>query len=150
MEQTLQALGGILLKAIPTVIILLLLHWYLKAMLFRPLQKVLAERDAETAGARRKAEEMLRLADSKAAEFDRALADARAGLYREQEAQRKRLVDDQADQVRGARARVEKQVASARADIEKQAAEARVSLGASSQALADEIARNILGRGAAA
>ena len=36
MEKTLDALAGILLRAIPTVLIVLLLHWYLKAMLFQP------------------------------------------------------------------------------------------------------------------
>ena len=36
MEQTLQALAGILLKAIPTIFLLLFLYFYLKLMLFGP------------------------------------------------------------------------------------------------------------------
>jgi len=53
MEQTLQALGGILLKAIPTVILLLILHFYFKAVLFGPIEKMLQQRRELTEGAKR-------------------------------------------------------------------------------------------------
>ena len=43
MEATLHALGGILLRAIPTVILLLILHAYLRAVLFRPIEKMLKQ-----------------------------------------------------------------------------------------------------------
>ena len=50
MDQTLHALGGILLKSIPTVVLLLFLYFYLKSMLFGPLTRVLKQRDELTAG----------------------------------------------------------------------------------------------------
>ena len=59
MEQTLQALVGILQKAVPTILLLILLHFYLKAMLFGPLTKILKDREALTKGARKTAEESL-------------------------------------------------------------------------------------------
>ncbi len=55
MEATLAALGGILLKAIPTLLIVLLLHFYLKATFFKPLEKVLHERYNATEGSRKMA-----------------------------------------------------------------------------------------------
>ena len=148
MEQLLPALGGMLLKAIPTILIVLLLHWYLKAMLFKPLQKVLAERDALTIGAKKRAQETLKLADTKAAEFERAIVQARAEIYRDQETKRKEWMGDQAEQVRTARAGADKSVSAARADLDRESAEARENLKATSEGLADEIARTILGRGA--
>ena len=43
MDATLLALGGILLKAVPTFLLVILLNFYLKAMFFKPLEKVLRE-----------------------------------------------------------------------------------------------------------
>ena len=51
MEQTLHDLSGILLRAIPSAALLIILHFYLKGMLFKPLQKVLKQREMLTAGA---------------------------------------------------------------------------------------------------
>ena len=52
MEQTLHALAGILLKSIPTVVLLLFLYFYLKVMLFGPLNRLLKQREELTAGTR--------------------------------------------------------------------------------------------------
>ena len=53
MDATLHALGEILLKAVPTVLLVVVLHFYLKYVFFRPLKKVLAERYDATEGARK-------------------------------------------------------------------------------------------------
>ena len=103
MEQTLQALSGILLKAIPTVFLLIILHFYLKAMLFRPLQKVLKQREELTAGARRAAEQSLEAAERKAQEYEAKFRDARAEVYREQEETRRVWIEDQAKQIAAAK-----------------------------------------------
>jgi F-type H+-transporting ATPase subunit b len=44
MEATLHALSGILLRAVPTFLIVIFLHFYLKYMFFKPLDKVLQAR----------------------------------------------------------------------------------------------------------
>ena len=103
MEQTLQALGGILLKAIPTVCLVLLLYFYFKVMLFGPLEKVLKRRDELTEGARKVAAESLAAAERKAQEYEAKLRDARAEVYREQEETRRRWLEDQASQIAKAR-----------------------------------------------
>ena len=95
MEQTLQALGGILLKAIPTIVLVLILHFYLKRMLFAPLERVLKQRDEATPGARSAAEESLEKAERRAAEYEAAIRDARSEVYKEQEAARNQLIADQ-------------------------------------------------------
>jgi F-type H+-transporting ATPase subunit b len=146
MEQTLEALGGIILKAIPTVVILLFLHFYLKAMLFRPLQKVLKQRDELTAGARKAAEASLAAAERKAQEYEGKLNEARAELYRQHEETRKQWLQDQATQTAEARARMEATVKEARARIAAESEASRQTLRETSESLADQIATRILTR----
>lgn len=146
MEQTFEALGGILLNAIPTIILLIFLHFYLKFVLFKPLQKVLKERDSLTAGARKAAEQSLAAAERKAQEYDAKFRDARAEVYKQQEETRKAWLQDQASQVTAARGRHEAQIKDARFQIAQEAAAARQNLLETSTALADQIANRVLSR----
>ena len=61
-------------KAVPTIIILILLFWYFRAMLFNPLGRILKEREELTEGARRAAEKSLKLAEAKQEEFEQKFA----------------------------------------------------------------------------
>jgi F-type H+-transporting ATPase subunit b len=144
MEQTLHALAGILQKAALTVGLLLLLHFYLKAMLFGPLEKVLKERDHLTKGARKAAEQSLADADKKTQEYETKLREARAEVYKQQEEIRRRWIEEQTSQVAEARERNAAAVRKAREEIAAEAAAARRSLTESSGALADEIATAVL------
>lgn len=146
MEQTLQALSGILVKAIPTVVLVLLLHFYLKAMLFGPLEKILKQREELTDGARKAASASLAEAERKTAEYEAKLRDARAEVYREQEETRRKWLDRQATQVAEARAAMEVSVREAKAQINAEAATARTTLEGTSSTLADEIATSVLSR----
>src|SRR5215470_18917803 len=104
MDATLNALGGILLNAVPTFILFFFLLFYLKAVFFKPLEKVLHERDEATTGARKRAEESLAKAEKKAAEYEEALKAARNDLYREQEEMRKQWHQEHEAQVAAAAA----------------------------------------------
>ncbi len=73
MEQTLHALGEILLKAVPTFVLVLLLYTYLSRMFFRPLEKVLQKRYEVTEGARKLADESLAKAAAKTEEYEAAI-----------------------------------------------------------------------------
>ena len=146
MEQTFEALGGILLKAIPTVLILLFLHFYLKSMLFAPLRKVLQQREELTAGARKAAEASFANAERKAQEYEDKLNEARAEVYKQQEETRKQWLQDQATQASAARVRMEAAVKEARAQIAEESDTARQNLLETSEALADQIASRILTR----
>ena len=146
MEETLHALGGILLKAIPTVIFLIILHFYLKAMLFGPLDRILKQRRELTEGARKVAEDSLAAATRKADEYDAKLRDARAVVYKEQEEMRKRWLEEQGNEVAQARTRMEASVKTAREALAADAAAAQASLKDASSTLADQIAETVLGR----
>jgi F-type H+-transporting ATPase subunit b len=144
MDQTLRALAGLAVNAIPTIVLILILHIYLKQMLFKPLQRVLAERDKATAGARKSAEESLRLAEQKTLQYENAIRDARGEVYREQEKSRLELLAEQERRLVEARQKMSEMVADARRSIDAEAAAARQSLADSSGALADQIANSIL------
>src|SRR5438046_9444866 len=128
MQETLNALSGILLKAIPTIILLIVLHFYLKAVLFKPLDRVMQKRRELTEGARKTAEDSLAAATRKAEEYEAKLREARAAVYKQQEEIRKRWLDEQAQQVAEARVRSESTVKSAREAIAQDVAAARKSL----------------------
>jgi F-type H+-transporting ATPase subunit b len=151
MEQTLQALSGILLKALVTVFFVVLLHFYLKGMLFGPLARILKEREALTEGAKKSAATSLAEAEHKTAEYEVKLREARAEVYREQEAMRRQWLDEQAKQVAEARAASEVRVRAAKAEIAAEAAAARNNLSGTAATLADQIAGSILaGKGTGA
>ncbi len=144
MDSTLQALGGILLRAIPTLLLVILLHLYLKRMFFKPLEKVLGMRREATEGAREAAEAALRFASEKAAEYQAALDHARAGIYKDQEETRRRWLDEQARQIEEARDSNRRSIAQAKEDIAAQVAAAREELVPASRELAGRITQALL------
>lgn len=146
MEETLRALGDLLLQAIPTLIIVLLLHFYLKRVYFRPMERVLTARHEATAGARRLAEESLSRAEEKAAEYDAALRAARAQIYRDQEAFREKLRQEHAQAVEEARQRSAAALTEATRQLEAELAAAKESLRQDAGALSDQIVETILRR----
>ncbi len=137
-------LGGILLKAIPTMVLLLVLYFYLKAMLFGPLDRVLKQRRELTDGARKAAQRSLEAAEHKTQEFEAKLREARGQVYKEQEEIRRKLLEDQASQIAAAHAKNEAVVKDAKQGLAAETAAARESLIASSGALADRIVVSLM------
>src|SRR6204780_5370661 len=107
MQTTLHALSMILLKAIPTFLLVILLHFYLKYMFFKPLEKVLRARYESTEGAQKRAAESLQKAADRTAEYEAALRSARAKIYQSQEELHRRLQEEHAAQVHAAREQAE-------------------------------------------
>ena len=144
MGDLLNTVGELLLKAVPTIVLFVFLYFFLKSMFFEPLAKVLAERDAKTAGARDNAAQSLKRADEKMAQFDNALREAKGELYKEQEATRRQWLDDQASQLKASRAEAEEMIAKGKAEIAADTEAAKSSLALQSEALADHIANSLL------
>jgi F-type H+-transporting ATPase subunit b len=144
MESVLAQLGGLLLKALPTFLLVLVLHFYLKLVFFKPLQRVLEARYQATEGARKQAESTLQIAASKAAEYEKAMRAARAEVYAAQEQLHRELEEQRKNDVAAARGRAEQTVAEAKAALARDVEEARRSLAGDTEALAEQIARSIL------
>lgn len=137
-------LGELFLQAVPTVLIVLLFYLVLRGLFFKPLLRVMAEREARTAGARKAAEVAQAAAAEKVKQYQEALRRARGQVYAEQEAARKKLLDDRAAQLKDARGKAAIEVASAKERMTQDLVEARRDIEASVAQLAAEIARRVL------
>lgn len=146
MDSTLNQLGGILLNAVPTVILLLVVFLYLKWMFFRPLEKVLAERKLATTGTREKAEALLAKAGQTAAAIEAELKKARESIYQEQEEARRRWSSDQTAQLDQARNSAREAIHQAKMELESETAAAKRELSATAESLAEQIANTLLER----
>ena len=146
METILGQLKDLFLSATPTVIIVFLFFLFLRWAFFGPMERILAERAARTQGARREAEAAQAAAAEKAKAYGEAFRKARAELYAEQEAARRKVLDERLDLVKETRNRAQEVIRSAKERIAREATEARRQLEGESEALGTEIARAILGR----
>jgi F-type H+-transporting ATPase subunit b len=149
MDAMLQALGGILLKAIPTFLLVVLLHFYLKGVFFNPMRKVLRQRYDATEGARKLAAESLERAAAKTAEYAAAMRAARTEIYQAQEQAHKRLQESEMAKLAAARRHAEAAVAEAKSRLAGDVQAAKAALARDSELLANQIADSIL-RGRAA
>lgn len=146
MEQTIQALGGILLKAIPTICLLLIVHFYLRAMFFRPLQNVLAKRRESIEGARESAEKLLSQSSARADAIEAELRKAREEIYQEQEEARRRWTGEQTARLEEARRDSREMIHQAKQQLDAEAAAAKRDLAGTADALAEQIAKSLLER----
>jgi F-type H+-transporting ATPase subunit b len=144
MQDIVGQLGELFLQAVPTVLIIFLFYFILRAIFFKPLLKVMAEREARTVGAQKAAESAQAAAAEKVKQYEDALKHARAKVYGEQEAARKKLLDERTEVVKAARARATAEIASAKARIEGELAAAQKDLDATVGQLAAEIVSRIL------
>ncbi|HWB87376.1 MAG TPA: hypothetical protein VG675_24750 [Bryobacteraceae bacterium] len=138
-----------MLKALPTFILVILLHFFLKSIFFKPMGKVLQQRYELTEGARKRAAESLARADAKTAEYDAAIRTARAGVYQAHEQLYKQLQEQQRQELQSARERAEASLQAAKAEILKEVEQAKSALARDGERLAEEIAESILRRSAA-
>ena len=144
MDQTLNQLGELLLGAVPTVILLALLYALYTTIVHKPLQRVLEERRSKTEGAIEKSKADVAAADARTSEYEQRLREARAAVFRAQEARRQAALQARSNAVSEARARAQAEVQAAKASIESDRAAAEKGLLGEAEALAREIMRRVL------
>ena len=149
MDEILKSLATLVVNALPTLILVLLLHFYLKATFFKPLEAVMKQRHEATAGARKLADQAFARANEKMAQYEEAIRNARTEVYKEQETIRQQFRAEQATAVAEAKAKAGALVAAARAQISSDTAEAKAALAGESERIADQIADSLLARRAA-
>jgi F-type H+-transporting ATPase subunit b len=149
MDDTLRALGEILLKAVPTFLLVFILHFYLKKVFFQPMEKMLRERFEATEGARKLADQALARASARTSEYEAAIRKVRSEIYQAQEQFYKQLQESQAAQIAAARQSAEDHIHAAKAQLARDVEAAKASLAQASDGLATEIADRMV-RGTAA
>jgi F-type H+-transporting ATPase subunit b len=144
MSDLVHQIGELFLRAVPVVIIVLIFYFLMRSLFFQPLLKVMAERDARTLGAQKAAEAAQVAAAAKEREYEEALKHARAMVYAEQEADRKKLMDERAAILKDARGKADAEVNAAKERVAGEFAGAKKEMQAASAQLAAEIARRVL------
>jgi F-type H+-transporting ATPase subunit b len=142
--EILHQLGELFLQATPTVVILLVFYVVMRFLFFQPLLKVMGERDARTVGARKAAESAQSAANDKVKQYQEALRGARAQVYAEQEAARKKLLDERAAKLKDARAKAATEVGQAKERVSKEFSAAASEVGEAVPQLSAEIASRLL------
>src|SRR6266436_5741900 len=144
MQLIVHQLGELFLQAAPTVLIILLFYFILRAVFFKPLLSVMAEREARTVGAQKASEAAQAAATEKVKQYREALKQARGQVYAEQEAARKKLLEERAAQIKDARTRAAAEVSAAKERVAAELAAARREVEAMVAQLSAEIARRVL------
>ncbi len=144
MPDLVHQLGELFLGAVPVALIVLVSYLVLRSLFFQPLLKVMAERDARTLGAQKSAEAAQAAAAEKIRQYQEALKQARAKVYAEQEAARKKLMEERAAFLKEARAKASAEVNAAKQGVESEFSAAKKDLGSTAPQLSVEIARRVL------
>jgi F-type H+-transporting ATPase subunit b len=134
------------LSVVWVILAVLLLAVFLDRVLFKPLLRVMRERETAVASAIQEAEQATARAESATAEFDAKVASARADLYKQLDDRRKSAEGYRQELVVKTKAEIDAQLADARAQIDAQAAQARAGLNREAEQLGREIADKVLGR----
>jgi F-type H+-transporting ATPase subunit b len=144
MEQIFHALQGIIVRALPTFFLVILLHWFLKKVLFQPLDRVIEERRQRTEGVLESCQAAMERAQARIQEYENSLRQAQAEIFDQQEAERKRMAAERAALLAEARQRARERVEAAKAEIQAEAENARQALRGEAARLADAIAETVL------
>jgi F-type H+-transporting ATPase subunit b len=144
MDETLRQLGELLLGSVPTVILVALLYLLYTMIVHKPLGRVLEERRSRTEGAVEKSQADIAAAEARTSEYEQRLREARATVFRAQEARRKAALEARTTALNEARNHAQVQVQAAKADIQKDREAAQAGLQGEAQNLATEIVRRVL------
>ena len=128
------------------IFFVLLLTFVLNRLLFKPLLRVMEERQRAVTSARELAERSAHEARRATAEFDRKTGEARADLYRQMDEMRRTALEERAAIMNQTRAEAESEISAASATLQAEADEARRRLSVDAEALGSAVAERILGR----
>lgn len=128
------------------IAIIILMVFILNRTLFKPINRVLAERDRRTRGSSSEAHGILRRVDESIAGYERALREARAESYQILESQRAEALSVRQRKVSEAREEAEQLINDEREQIRSQASTVRANLEDEAQRVAASIKTRILGR----
>ena len=134
------------LSVVFVIFAVVLLAFVLDRVLFKPLLRVMRERDTAIKSALQLAESATAKARAASAEFDANVTAARTDLYRQMDERRKAAEGYRNELMTKTRADVDEQLANAKAELEAQTAQARATLDQDAEQLGRDIAAKVLGR----
>ena len=144
MPSLVHQIGELFLRAVPVALIVLIFYFILRSLFFKPILAVMAEREARTLGAQKSAAAAQAAAAEKLRQYEEALRHAKAKVYAEQEAERKKLLDERAAILKDARSKASAEVGKAKERVAGELEVAKKDIEVTASQLAAEIARRAL------
>jgi F-type H+-transporting ATPase subunit b len=134
------------LSVVFVIVAVVLLAFVLDRVLFKPLLRVMRERDTAIKSALQLAESATAKAKAASAEFDATVTAARTDLYKQMDERRKAAEGYRNELMTRTRTDVDEQLAKAKAELEAQTVQARSRLDQDAEQLGRDIASKVLGR----
>lgn len=134
------------LSVVWVIFFVLLLTILLDRLLFKPILRVMGEREGAIRSARDLAERSASEARAATAEFEQKTSAARTEIYRQMDEMRRTATNERTEILARTRAEAEAQIADASARLAAEAEEARRKLTTDAEALGAAVAERILGR----
>ena len=144
MDKILRQIGELLISAIPTIFGLLIVWASYLFLVHRKLQQVLERRHALTEGAIEQARKEIAAAEARTAEYEQRVREARAQIYKAQQARRQQVLEQRNTALAEARRQAGEMVKSSRAVLEKDITAAKIVLEQQAAVLADQVIATVL------
>jgi F-type H+-transporting ATPase subunit b len=128
------------------LVLFLIFVFVMNRILFRPIGRVLDERQTLTEGAANEARAARRRYEARLAEYEATIRQARGESYKRSEQERAAALDERRRLIEEAKQFANEEIARAKHEIERQAAEARAALESDARQIAQRISRTVLGR----
>jgi len=128
------------------LVVILIMVGVLNATLFRPINRILAERELLTSGRLSEAQSTLAKVRDRLARYERELREARAESYRLLEQERLQALRERETQIASVKEEVAVWVSKEKANLAHQAARAQSTLKVEARSIAVEIGSQVLRR----
>ena len=128
------------------IALILVMVFVLNATLFKPINRILEEREKRTRGRSGEARDILRSVEESTANYERSLREARAEGYRLMEQVRAEAMRERQLVINTLREEVERSITEQKEALATQTESARTTLGSDAQRIAKEIGERILHR----
>ncbi|HUD23461.1 MAG TPA: ATP synthase F0 subunit B [Acidobacteriaceae bacterium] len=144
MNEILNQLGGLVLGAVPTMVLILLLVVGYGLLVRRPLEHVLNDRRARTTGAVEQAQNAIAEAEARTTEYEDKLRKARADILTAREQKLKQWSTERDHALSDARAVTVEKVKAAKSEIEQSVAIAQLQIDGTSAELSEQVLRAVM------
>ncbi|MDQ1610419.1 MAG: synthase [Pyrinomonadaceae bacterium] len=128
------------------IAIIIFMIYVLNATLFRPINRVLAERERHTRGGTGEAQDILQRVANSMNRYERSLRDARTEGYRLLEQERVAALLERQNQISSLRAEIEVSTEEQKRLLRTQSEQAHAALEEDARKIASDISRQILNR----
>jgi F-type H+-transporting ATPase subunit b len=144
MNEMVNQLGGLVLGAVPTMVLMLLLVVSYGLLVRRPMDCVLHQRRERTSGAVEQANAAMAQAENRTAEYEDKLRKARAEILATREEKLKQWSVQRDQALAEARAATLEKVKAAKGEIEQSVASARLQIDGTSAELSEQVLRAVM------